>query len=334
MNLHMGAGSMESIVGCKICVIKGTVCNSGGNDHQRVGNRADRTVAATIADNNLIRALKLCGICSRSTAIQFHCIHAAKAVHDFCLFLVCHTDGIRRLVAVSNHQYNIAVRLDTDSRTRILGLGKTITDLAVLDQHRPTADCFLYGIGILTPCALAADHGGAVLHNCEEIIGITGIVAVDIHAFHYKRTGRLTCADIVIGCISRCDNIVTALCLCGVCLLYNRGFSPVAGVVVVMVVCLDKNIRIGRNVCVDNIVNDAIAVFVIRNNLGFLDARGELGTLFGSGSQRLFILCRKCRHGNERHKHKQAQNSRQCARKSCFHILLLYKIGITYTHAA
>ena len=86
---NLGVGCIVSIVGGEVRMVKGTVGNGGGDDHQGVGDGTDSTVAAYVADFDLVGTLGLRGIGSGTAAVQLDRVNASELEHQLSLLCIC-----------------------------------------------------------------------------------------------------------------------------------------------------------------------------------------------------------------------------------------------------
>ena len=237
---YLGGRSVEGIFRAEVSMVKCTVCNCSGNNHQSVGYRTNCTVAAGVTNYDLIGTLELSCVCSRSAAVELDSCNTTEINHYLSLFSEGKTRRIGLLVTVSKHKDNVTVFLDTNGRTRILvGIIQTCNDLSVPYEEEVSCNSFYNVFRILAECTLLTYHCGTVLHDSEELIRVTHAVTVDVNTFHYEGTGGLTGRNIVVSSIGGCDYVVAALFCSSVCLFNNRCFAPNTGVIIVMVVSLD-----------------------------------------------------------------------------------------------
>ncbi len=155
-------------------MVKCAVSNSGGDNHQGVGNGTDGTVAAYVANFDLILTFGLCSIGSGTAAVQLDSVNAAELEHELSLLCIGKTYGVGLVVTVGKHKNNVAVSLNTHCGTGILIICiKTGNYCAVLNERKVSAYSLYNVIRIIAELVLAADHVSTVVKHCKELIGVT-----------------------------------------------------------------------------------------------------------------------------------------------------------------
>ena len=290
-------------------MVKCAVSNSGGDNHQGVGNGTDGTVAAYVANFDLILTFGLCSIGSGTAAIQLDSVNAAELEHELSLLCIGKTYGVGLVVTVGEHKNNRTVCFDTDSGTGILvDSVQTGNYCAVLNEHKVSAYCLNNVVSIVAELVLVADNIGTVVELSKELVGVTGCSAVDVYAFHNERAGRLTGGNIIVSGVGRSYYVVASLGFCGIRLFYNSRLAPNAGVVVVMIIGFDLCSTV-VDVTVNYKVLHALAVLIIRND-GCL---GYAGSQSGFGRRRdrqtvLGTLNSRSRKRDDRYQHQCSEN--------------------------
>ena len=324
----LGGRSVVSVLGAEVRMVKGTVSDGGGDDHQGVGDRADGTVAANVADDDLVSTLQLSGVGSGSATVQLDGCHAAQGEHDLSLLILSQTCGVRLVVTVGQHQHDVTVCLHAHGGAGILvHVVGTGDDLTVPDQHGITTNSLLDLIGILAEGTLLTDHGGAILQDSEEGVVVARAVTIDVDTFHNEAAGGLTGGNVVVGSVGRSDDVVAALRLGGIGLLNDSGLAPVTGVVIVVVVSLDLNGIGGRDVGIDHEILDTVALLIVGNDrsLGHAGGQGRLGRRGVGQAIRHGEVCglqgrvrRECNHRHHTRDHQGRQSECENASESGF----------------
>ena len=243
-----------------------------GDDHECAESRSFNAVGRRILNFEFIAALSLGYECGCSAAVAVYCRDASEVYHRLCKFIARHTDGIRCLTTVDNKQNNIAVSLDTYSRSgstrACCMIGCAVNIHAVLHKNLESGGCL--PLVAVQRHRTVSDFRFAVL--CQHKVCLCDSLMVN-YAVDDEHTYRLIACPREV-CIDGTYDIHAELFRGCFCLFRGRLRSPV---VRIHISVTGKKLYIGIAEidfhCIAYIA--VVAGFVVQNECLFRNARGN-----------------------------------------------------------
>ena len=270
-NRDHGVGSQIVVGALNHCMVKCSGAGSGGDHHQRSGDRSCETVGRLTDHTQGILALGLGNVSGGAAAVQVDCVIAAGLQHDLCDLLHTTAAGNRLLTAVQDHEDDLAASGDTNCGTGctvgVVVVGPGDCDLAINNQHgAEAADCFQDAVLHCVVLSGSANNSRAVLQDTEEAVAVGFVV---FHAAHDQNTAGFAGGHVEAVGIDGSDNIVvfnvqgavgiTVLILSSLCLILNTGHLPAQSRIIFVVVCVDVDV-VAVDVGSCDVVDDLLVI--------------------------------------------------------------------------
>ena len=271
-NIQAGSDSQIIIIRGDHRMVKhiGGFCS--GDNHQ---GRADGTLIAirgTVCDSNGFRAFRLGGQGGGTAAVQIHCRNASRVQHDPGDFNGSAACGEGLLPAIQDHKDHTPVVCNAHACTGHPGIIVAAVfgdgNLAVLHQTDGCANGFLNIVLVGRPLFGAADNGGSILENAEEVLIVAAGEAVVFHALHNESAGGCAIGHIVEVAIDTDHRAVVGdiavrfgiamVCFGSLHLLGDTRHAPGRGVIEA-VIRIDADIAPG-NIRSRNIIDNLLTI--------------------------------------------------------------------------